>query len=144
MRNLPYCAAMESTYMINEVLVKHFEEMIADNAVLYTTDTDRDELWNIYIDSFTPADNPIYRVRSTHDCSACRQFIKAIGNVVTIKDGKVISIWDFESPEPEYIAPIAAMSAYVKSKVCTPTDCICTGRLARRCVDSSRRTTNCS
>lgn len=40
--------------MITEALVNHFAAMTADNAVLYTTDTDRDELWSIYIGSFAP------------------------------------------------------------------------------------------
>ena len=60
--------------MITEALANHFAAMTADNAVLYTTDTDRDELWNIYLSSFAPENNHIYRVRSTHDCSACRRW----------------------------------------------------------------------
>lgn len=102
--------------MITQALVNHFNKMVADNAPLYVTDTDKDEMWNVYLNAFLPENNGLYRIRQIHDCSACRQFIKAIGNVVTIAYGAVVSIWDFISPEDEYKAPLEAMSAYVRSK----------------------------
>lgn len=52
-------------------------------------------LWERYLASFPEGTNPIYRERTEHDCSCCRHFIKTMGGVVAIVDGKVVSIWDF-------------------------------------------------
>ena len=59
---------------------------------LFVTDTTGDDLWATYLAAFPEGTNPIYRERTEHDCSCCRQFIRNIGNVVTIQDGKLVSI----------------------------------------------------
>jgi len=101
---------------VKKQLVEHFKNMSKDAKHLFTVDVDTDEMWNLYLESFDPQYNEIYRVRRAHDCSACRQFIKNVGNVVSIKNGHVVSIWDFECNDPEYATPVAAMSAYVHAR----------------------------
>ena len=61
---------------------------------LFITNIDKDTVWDTYLDSFPEGTNPIFRERTEHDCSCCKQFIKKMGNVVGIKDHKIISIWD--------------------------------------------------
>jgi len=58
-----------------------------------------DELWQLYLDSFPAGTNPMYRERTTHDCSCCRHFIRTMGNVVALTDKGLESIWDVELPE---------------------------------------------
>lgn len=72
----------------------HFNEMCKNVTRLYVTDTDPDEMYNLYLDSYPVGTNDIYRVRREYDCGCCRHFIKNMGNVVAIKDGKVHTIWD--------------------------------------------------
>jgi len=63
---------------------------------LYRTGVDRDMLWDTYLNSFPAGTNPIYKERTEHDCTCCKSFIKSVGNMVAIIDGKLVSIWDIE------------------------------------------------
>lgn len=85
---------------------------------LFRVDINRDELWSTYLTSFPPGANPILRERTEHDCSACRSFIRTVGDVVAVIDGEVVSLWDVEISEtrPMYGPVCAALSALVKSK----------------------------
>lgn len=78
---------------------------------LFIVDVDKEYMWNLYLDSFPPGTNEIFRVRREYDCSACRHFIRDMGNVVAVNDDyKIMTIWDFEHPVAN------AMAEYVKSK----------------------------
>lgn len=97
-------------------MLAHFASMTEDNTGLFEVTVDKDKLWSLYLDSFPAGKNPIYRERTEHDCSCCRHFIKTMGNVVTIKDGKVISLWDFDiDGDDTYEYPIKAMRQYIHS-----------------------------
>lgn len=105
---------------MRDKLIKHFKEMTKDMGFLFETAVDKDVLWNLYLDSFPAGTNEKYRERAEHDCSCCRQFIKSIGNAVTIKDGVITTIWDFRTDDDTYQPVLDALSAYVKS--CTVSD----------------------
>ena len=105
---------MEFTEMRNK-LMEHFNEMVKDIDHLFEVAVDKDELWNLYLDSFPAGTNEIYRERRWHDCSCCRQFIKTIGNAVTINDNKIETIWDFRTDDTTYQPVLNALSAYIKS-----------------------------
>lgn len=85
-----------------EAIARNFEEMSKDATHLFEVDLDKDELWNTYLNSFPVGTNPIYRERTVHDCSCCRQFIKNIGSVVSIKDHKIHTIWDVNIGDDVY------------------------------------------
>ena len=95
-------------------LIEHFEQMTKDKDHLFSVLVDKDEMWNTYLSSFPKRANPIFRERTEHDCSCCRGFIKNIGNVVALKDGKIETIWDFECDDTTYGPVIKAMSAFVR------------------------------
>ena len=99
-----------------EKFQKNFEKLTENVSVLFVVDTDKDEIWETYLDGFPEGTNEILRERREFDCSACRQFIKAFGNVVVLKNNKLTSIWDFEVEDPKYQAVIDALDLYVKSK----------------------------
>ncbi len=89
-----------------------------DNMVgsrLYVTDIEKDTIWKTYLDSFPDGTNHVYRERREYDCSSCRHFLKPYGNIVTIKDNKLISIWDIPDLEHPYNIVADKLSQLVKS-----------------------------
>jgi len=70
---------------------------------LYRTDVDKNALWETYLASFPQGTNEMYRERTEHDCSCCKSFIRSVGDVVAVIDGKVVTLWDVSLPgEPAY------------------------------------------
>lgn len=96
-------------------LIDHFFEITSDAKCLFMVNLDKDELWETYLDSFPKGTNEIFRERREHDCSCCRHFIKAIGNVVVIKNQEVHTIWEFNTESPTYQPVADALDRYVKS-----------------------------
>ena len=100
-------------------LITHFNQITKDVDNIFEVAVDKDEMWNLYLDSFPEGTNNIYRERREHDCSCCRNFIKSIGNVVVIKNNKITTIWDFDTESTTYQPVVNALSSYIKSKVVT-------------------------
>lgn len=92
----------------------HFNNMCKANTHLFEINLDKDEFWNLYLDSIPVEHNPIFKTRREFDCSCCRQFFKGIGNVVAIHDGVIESVWDFESSNPTWNEVTKKLSAHVK------------------------------
>lgn len=82
---------------------------------LFRTGADKDAIWDTYLASFPPGTNPVLRKRTEHDCSCCRQFARAVGNVVAIIDGKLTSLWDVETDNLTYQPVADAVAALVKA-----------------------------
>lgn len=104
---------------MRDKLILNFNKMTEDAEHLFEVAVDKDEMWNTYLDSYPAGTNEIYRERREHDCSCCRQFIKAIGNAVVIKDGVVSTIWDFRTDDTTYQPVLDAMSTFIKSHAVT-------------------------
>lgn len=82
---------------------------------LFRVAIDKDEIWNIYLSSFPDGSKTIYKERDENDCNTCKSFIRNAGDIVTIEDGKLVSIWDVEVADG-YQQVANALSTYVKSK----------------------------
>jgi hypothetical protein len=101
---------------------KHFQAAVSKQFALmaqhslYRTNIDRDVLWATYLSSFPAGSNPVYRVRTEHDCSCCRQFIRNVGDVVAIIDDRITTIWDQPPTDPAYAAVSRALAALVRSQ----------------------------
>ncbi|MGL5329900.1 MAG: hypothetical protein ACRDD7_11565, partial [Peptostreptococcaceae bacterium] len=98
-------------------LQETFKKLVKDVDHLFEVEVDKDEMWNLYLDSFPAGTNEIFRERREYDCSCCRQFVKALGNVVVIKNNKVHTIWDIDTGCTTFKPVTDALAAYIKGKV---------------------------
>lgn len=75
-----------------------------------------DQLYNLYQDSFPAGTNEIYRKQREYECSCCRSFIRAVGGMVAVIDGKLETIWDVKVPkEPGFQPVVDAMATYIRT-----------------------------
>lgn len=100
-----------------KAIQKNLQQMSKDSSRLFTVNVDTEELYNLYLDSFPAGTNGIYRERREYDCSCCRHFIRDVGNVVSIKNGELHTIWGINPvSDDKYNVVAAALDAYVKQK----------------------------
>jgi len=82
---------------------------------MFRVQVEKNDLWDMYLKSFPEGTNPIFRERTEHDCQCCKSFIRSVGDLVAIINGKLVSIWDVKA-DGFYQVVADAMSALVKSK----------------------------
>lgn len=83
---------------------------------LFRVEMTGQEIYDLYIQSFEPENNPIFRdpSSSTHNCNLCNNFIRRYGNIVSIgSDNSIMTIFDV-SIEGEFDAPMKALSKAIK------------------------------
>jgi hypothetical protein len=80
-------------------------------------DTIKQKLTELYQKAFPVGSNDVFRQRPTHDCNCCASFIRTVGNVVAIIDGKIETIWDVVvEGEPVYTEVAGVMASYVRGR----------------------------
>ena len=92
---------MTNFITFKKALQDQFERMAKHE--LFITKESKDAFWDLYLDSFREGDNEIFRERREYDCQCCKQFIRNIGQVVAIIDGKRETIWDIDVGAPYQI-----------------------------------------
>lgn len=97
-----------------ESVAKQWTQMCKSD-ILYRTQASKDEMWEKYLDSFPEGTNPIFRERREYDCNSCKQFVRAVGNVVAVKDGKMVSIWDIKTNNSTFQTVADSVADFVKS-----------------------------
>lgn len=74
----------------------------------FYVEVDREKIYELYLEGF---DDPA--IRQGNNCNCCKSFLRQFGGLMTIKDGKMVSIWDnYEVPE-EYAKSIEKIRNYV-------------------------------
>lgn len=109
---------MQFTEM-RDMLNGHFTKMVENVQHLFEVQVNKDEMVNLYLDSFPKGTNEIYRERREYDCSCCRGFIKNLGNIVAIKDGKIETIWSFDPGDDVFAPVVKALDEYVRAHAVT-------------------------
>lgn len=66
-----------------------------------------------YLAAFPEGTNPIFKTNTEHDCTCCKQFIRNLGNLIAIVDGKRQSIWGVEGAPYPYDVVAKAMDKFV-------------------------------
>ena len=97
------------TNKVNE----NFKNLSKNN--LFTVSADQD-IFQVYLNAFPEGTNEIYRVRTWHDSSIDKNFIRKIGMVVNIVNNQVKTIWDnYDEFEYPYNIVGQKLSEFVKS-----------------------------
>lgn len=99
----------------------HVRDMITGHDTLFVMDVNPDYLWSVYLGSFAPEDNKMFRQRREYDCGCCKTFIRQFGSVVAIgDDGKIYTGWDFNVPNDSPFYPVTRQlaAAVLDSRVC--------------------------
>lgn len=54
-----------------DLIEENFKEISKDVTHLFEVEVNKDELWNLYLDSYPEGTNLVYRKRREYDCSCC-------------------------------------------------------------------------
>lgn len=57
---------------------------------LFTVDLT--DIFASYLSFFPEGTNPVFRKNTEHECSCCKHFVRRLGNLVAIVDGKVLTV----------------------------------------------------
>lgn len=82
---------------------------------MFVVGTDNHAVSDAYLAAFPEGTNPVYLTNTEHDCSCCKNFIRNLGNLITITDGKVQTVWDIEGAPHPYDVVAKAMADYVRA-----------------------------
>lgn len=56
--------------------------------------TEPTDIFETYLSAFPEGTNPMFRNRTEHDCNCCKRYIRNIGSLVAIVDGKKKTVWE--------------------------------------------------
>jgi len=93
---------------IQKQVRKNLKKMLADG-VLFRVETDREKVWQTYLSAFSE------ETRQSNNCNCCKSFIRQYAGIVGIKGNQKVTLWDFETDDEEYSAPIKALGDYIRS-----------------------------
>ena len=90
-----------------------------NSGMLFRSSMTGQEVWDLYLNSFTEEENPIFRdpESTSHNCNHCKNFIRRYGNIVAIINNKIVSIFDIDI-EGKYKIPAQNMNfALTEAKI---------------------------
>lgn len=117
-------ASLETTKAPDMNLFPAFARMVAESfqdiakgTSVFVADLDGDELWAKYLAAFPEGTDPLFKKRTEHDCSTCKQFIRRAGCVVAVENGEVLTVWGAASERAP--GPYAVVAAALHQAVST-------------------------
>jgi len=93
------------------------QEFLNSGQPIFRAAVSGDAVWEKYLASFPKGADPLYVTRSEHDCSTCKHFIRGAGNLVTIQNGALHSIWDIPAcvlDDPVYAGVCNKLAIFVE------------------------------
>lgn len=103
----------------SEKIQKKFDEM-SKTGKLFRIELTGQQVWDLYLNSFTPEQNPVFRdpSSSTYNCNHCKNFIRRYGNIVSVNDNyEIETLFDVDGGE-EYANTVKVLTeAIKKSKI---------------------------
>lgn len=100
--------------LAQKAIAAQWERMSKQN--VFRVDVSGDDLWERYLAAFPPGTNEMFRKRAEHDCSCCRSFVRAMGNIIAIVDGRVVSLWDAPCEDRAFSTVFAALATLIKGR----------------------------
>lgn len=94
-----------------EAVQKRFIEMSAGELFVVKCD----DIFDRYLAAFPAGTNPMFRQRTEHDCNCCKQFVRRLGVVVAIKNGRVITVWGDLDLSHAHKAVADALDAHIRT-----------------------------
>lgn len=76
---------------------------------LFKVDLGEVDIKDVYLNAFPEGTNPIYKTNTEHDCTCCKNFLRNVGNLVAVVDGKLMTAWDVKGLEYPYDVVAAAL-----------------------------------
>jgi hypothetical protein len=98
-------------------LVKEQFEKMCSTGKLFTSSLSGDTLWDLYLSSFKPEDNPVFRDpnSTSYDCNNDKHFIRHYGNIVALDDANnLITMWDVNVEGTEFELSVQSMNKELK------------------------------
>ena len=96
-----------------DLLQANFEEL--KNLPAFAANTDKDVLWDLYLDSFPEGTNKMHLERREFDCNCCKSFIRQAGSILFIDGLEIKTIWGFKTGSAVYQPVVDVLDQYVKS-----------------------------
>ena len=76
-----------------------------------------EDIFTNYLLAFPAGTDPMFRQRTQHDCSCCKQFVRGFGTIVAIRQDTIYTIWDNWRNLPEPYATVSRhMSELIKQQ----------------------------
>ncbi len=105
---------MSDFIQFRDLVNKNVQKLTNKNVPTFVVDLDKDDLWDTYLSAFPDGSNPMFRERTEHDCSCCKNFIRNVGNLVGIANDLTLNtVWDINIGG-DYQVVADAMAALVK------------------------------
>ena len=83
---------------------------------LFVVGVDNHDFSAAYLAAFPAGTNPVFVTNTEHDCSCCKNFIRNLGNLVAIIDGKVETVWGIQGAPYPYDVVAASMNDFVRAQ----------------------------
>lgn len=99
-----------------EAVWNRFNEFQSSNDVLFIKGSDNRALEQVYLESFPEGTNKVFKTNLEYDCNCCKNFIRNIGSVIQVSNGKIKTIWDIEGLEYPFNIVAEKMNEYVLSQ----------------------------